>query len=127
MVVVDTSVWVQFFRARGSPEHRALDSLLAKRGVMMVGPVLAEILQGARSQQEYADLHLQLSELPYIDETQETWARVGFLSSELRQRGLPVALLDLLIAALAIEHGHQVYTLDEHFQRIPGVDLYSRT
>ncbi len=91
----------------------------------MAGPVLAEVLQGARSQQEYEQLYLRLTSLPYLDDTAETWARAGALSYELRLRGLAVNLVDLLIAALAMDHGHQVYTLDEHFRRIPGVELYS--
>ena len=90
----------------------------------MVGVVLAEILQGARSPQEFDDLHGRLSVLPYVEATQETWARVGALSFQLRQRGQMVALVDLLIAALALEHGHQVYTLDEHFQRVPELRLH---
>ena len=33
-------------------------------------------------------------------------------------------LTDLLIAALALEGEHQVFTLDDHFQRVPGLRLY---
>ncbi|MBI4201219.1 MAG: PIN domain-containing protein [Chloroflexi bacterium] len=124
MVIVDTSVWVQFLRVKGSVEHLELDRLLAEGDAVMVGGVLAEILQGARSQQEFDGLNERLSALPYLEATQETWVRVGALSYQLRQRGVMVALGDLLIAALALEHDHQVYTLDEHFQRVPGLRLY---
>ncbi|MCS7207406.1 MAG: PIN domain-containing protein [Dehalococcoidia bacterium] len=124
MVIVDTSVWVQFLRALGSPEHRAVDYLLAQRQVLMVGPVLAELLQGARTPQEFAPLQSRLIALPYATETHGTWLRVAELSYQLRQRGQKVGLTDLLIAALAIEHDCPVYTLDAHFQRIPGVRLY---
>ena len=124
MVIVDTSVWVQFLRSLGSVEHLELDRLLAQGEVVMVGAVLAEVLQGTRSQGELEGLHERLTALPYLGETQETWATVGELSYQLRQRGEAVALLDLLIAALALERGHEVYTSDEHFQRVPGLRLH---
>jgi len=124
-VIVDTSVWIQFFRVAGSREHLTVAELVRHREVAMVGVVLAELLQGARSQQELEELTRWLTALPYLAETQQTWARVGRLSFLLRQRGAGVPMLDLVIAALALEHGCQVYTRDEHFQRVPGVKLYA--
>ena len=91
----------------------------------MVGPVLAEVIQGARSQEELEWLRRRLSALPFALETEETWVRVGRLSHQLRRQGSTVGLVDLLIASLALEHGHQVYTLDHHFQRVPGLRLYT--
>lgn len=124
MVIIDASVWVQAFRVSSSTERQEVDRLLARGEAVMVGPVLGEVLQGARSQQEFDGLRERLSALPYEEATQETWGRVGALSYQLRQQGLMVALVDLLIAALALEHDHQVYTLDEHFQRVPELRLY---
>ena len=124
-VIVDTSVWVPFFRSRGSPEHLVVDRLLERREATLVGAVLAEVLQGARSPQEFEQLSEHLIGLPYAAETRETWATVGALSYQLRQRGVTLGLVDLLIAALALEHDCEVYTLDEHFRRIPGVKLHA--
>lgn len=124
MVIVDTSVWIQFLGSGGSPEHWEVDKLLAREEVVMVGPVMAEILQGARSDREFERLRQQLSALIFVSETKETWTRVGNLSFQLRQQGNPVGLVDLLIASLALEGGHQVYSLDDHFQRVPDLQLY---
>jgi 2-haloalkanoic acid dehalogenase type II len=125
MVIVDTSVWIEAFRAGDSVERREVDRLLDTDQVAIVGPVLAEVLQGARSQQEFAALHRTLSVLEFIPETKSGATRAGNVSYQLRRRGAAVGLVDLLIVALALEGGHQVYTLDEHFQRIPGLQLYS--
>lgn len=123
-VVVDTSVWVTAFRVSASREKREVDRLLARGEIALVGAVLAELLQGARSQRELQEMELRLVALPYLPETRETWAQVGRLSYELRRQGRALALVDLLIAALALEHGCSVYTLDEHLQSIPGVALH---
>ena len=124
MIIVDTSVWMQAFNVDNSVEHREVDRLLAQRNVAMVGIVLAEILQGARNVPEFERLQEQLTSLPYCAETQTTWTKVGNLSYGLKRRGLTVGIADLLIGSLAIEYGHQVYSLDEHFQRIPSLKLH---
>ena len=50
MVLVDTSVWVDFLRAKPTPQVRALKELLAGEEIAGVAPViLQEILQGADS------------------------------------------------------------------------------
>ncbi|MBI4216080.1 MAG: PIN domain-containing protein [Chloroflexi bacterium] len=125
MVLIDTSVWIQAFRYDDSAERREVDSLLARREAVLAGAVLAEVLQGARNQQEFQRLRDRLTALPYLEETQETWVRAGRLSYQLRGRGVTVGLVDLLIAALAAEHGCAVYTRDEHLPSIPGLALHA--
>ena len=123
-VIVDTSVWLQFLKA-GIPSVRTEMNLLRARGeIVMVGVVLAELLQGVRNQKELEQLADWFSPLPYLAETRDTWTRVGRLSYELRRRGAAVSLSDLVIAVLALEHDASIFTLDEHFQRIPGLKLH---
>ena len=124
MVIADTSIWIQFLRMRGSPEHQEIDRLLEQGRVAMVGPVLGELLQGARTSDEFERLRARLIALSFILETEETWLRLGELSFQLRQRGTPLPVVDVLIAALAIENDCAVYPLDQHFQRIPSVALH---
>jgi predicted nucleic acid-binding protein len=124
MIVVDTSVWVQALRTRDSPERQEMDRLLAREEIAMVGPVLTEVLGGARSDQEFEALRPRLMALPHFPETRLTWLRVGEVSFQLRRVGSLVPLIDIVIAALAIEHDCSVYTLDQHFQRIPGVAMH---
>ena len=124
MVIIDTSVWVQGFRLNAAPERLEVDRLLARDEAAMVGVVLAEVLQGARNPRELEELRAWLTALPYLEKTRDTWARVGDLSYQLRRNGTPMGILDLLIGTMALEHDCAVYTLDEHFQRIPGVQLH---
>jgi len=42
-----------------------------------------------------------------------------------RPHRIPLPLSDLIIAALAIERGCRIYSLDIHFKKIPGLHLYS--
>lgn len=124
MVIVDTSIWLQFLRGRDPVVKAEMDRLRASGDMAMAGVVMAELLQGASSQQEFDLLSEGLGTLPFLIEAKDTWIRVGRLSFQLRRTGTPVSLADLLIAALAEEHGCSIYTLDEHFQRIPGLKLH---
>ena len=124
MVIVDSDVWITYLRRPNARAGRELASLLEKREATMVGVVMAEVLQGARSPQEFGELLRLLEQLPYLEAGKAAWVRAGELSRQLRGQGRPIPLTDLLIAALALEHGCAVYTLDEHFRRIPGVALH---
>jgi predicted nucleic acid-binding protein len=124
MVIADTSVWIPFFNRPDSPEKIALDMLIDADEVALVGVVLAELLQGCRTQSERTTLSEALLALRYFEVTQTIWSRTGDLSAQLLRKGVTLPLSDLLIAALAIEHDCLVYSLDAHFKKIPGVHLY---
>lgn len=90
----------------------------------MVGMVLSEILQGARTDSEFAALRDRLIALEFLEVTLETWIKVGEIALELRRLGFQVPLTDLTIAAVAMQHNQPVYALDQHFQRVPELELF---
>ena len=125
MVIADTSVWIPFFNRPDSPEKAALDILIDADEIALVGVVLAELLQGCRTESERNSLSDSLTALPYYEVTRATWCGAGDLSAQLLRRGVTVPLSDLVIAALALERGCHVYSLDAHFRKIPGLRLYA--
>ena len=52
MVVVDSSVWIDYFNGRPSLQTDALDGLLGRRHVVVGDLILAEVLQGFRRDRE---------------------------------------------------------------------------
>jgi predicted nucleic acid-binding protein len=124
MVIADTSVWIPFFNRPDSPEKATLDILIDADEIALVGVVLAELLQGCRTESERNLLSDSLTALPYHEVTRSTWSRAGELSAQLLRRGVTVPLSALVIAALALEQACQVYSLDTHFKKIPGLRLF---
>jgi predicted nucleic acid-binding protein len=124
VVIVDTSVWIEYFNRPQSAEKHAVDVLIDTDTPILIGVVLAELLQGCRASKEADTLLLHLRALPFLEMTFASWRRTGGLSSALRQRGITLPLSDLIVAALAQEHGCSVFTLDPHFRQIPGLRLY---
>ncbi len=125
MVVADTSVWVSYLRDPNTDTGNAMDSLLRRREVLMVGVVLAEILQGARSTRQFDELEDRLTAMSYLDTGKDAWVGAAHLFRELRAKGAMIPITDLLIAATALQYNEPVYTLDEHFERVPGLRLFS--
>lgn len=124
MVIIDTTVWVHYLRGPDTPVGRLVAHLLKANEVLMVGPVLAELLQGAKDEDASAWLRARLERLPFMDLDKRTWTTAGELSLRLRKQGRMTPPMDLLIAALALQGGHQLYSLDEHLRRVPGLRLY---
>lgn len=124
MVIIDTSVWVEYLRVPDSVKGEEVERLIRAGAVAMVGAVYAELVHGARDDIEFRRLEEDLKAFPFLEARQETWQRAGRLLFDLRRRGLTVPLADALIATIALMGGHEVYTLDEHFQRVPGVKLH---
>jgi predicted nucleic acid-binding protein len=127
MVIVDTSAWIPFFNHPESSEKRIIDELIDRGEVAVVGVVLAELLQGCRSQEERNDLKDALLALTYLGVSQATWIAAGEISAGLLRKGITLPLTDLVIAAAAIEHHCSVYSLDAHFQKIPGLIRYTHS
>ncbi|MFB6272532.1 MAG: PIN domain-containing protein [Salinibacter sp.] len=120
-VLVDTSVWIEYFNRPTSAEQAELMRLLDGDAASLAGVVLAELLQGAKSERERDLLRETLDAFPLLPASRATWERVGELAFGLRRRGRTLPLSDLLIASPAIEHEHPVYTLDPHFDEIPDL------
>jgi len=123
-VIVDTSVWIQFFNAPQSKEKKEIDKLLNDNRVAVVGVIVSELLQGSRSQRDFEKIEDKINALPYMEVSKNTWMEVSRTSFQLRKQGITVPLTDILIAIVARENGCEIYTLDPHFKKIPEVKLY---
>ena len=87
----------------------------------MVGPVLTEVLQGARSEDELEFFSSHLTALLFLETSQESWVRAGELNYRLKQSGNMLSVGDLMISTLALQHDMPVYSLNGDFDRVPGL------
>ncbi len=122
-ILADTSVWIEFFKAQ-SNIGKKLEDLIMKNSVCVCGTVLFELVQGVRSEDEKARILDALSDMEYLEMTKCLWEKAGTLSASLKKKGLNLPLSDIFIAAIAIEHNLQIFTLDKHFEQIPGAKIY---
>ena len=78
-VLVDSSVWIEFFR-RNEPYHDIVSRLMDDEQIVCCGVILAELIQGAKSDKELAVLENFLQVFTFIPETPELWAAAGKIS-----------------------------------------------
>ncbi len=113
-VLVDTSAWIAYFR-REEPCFGLVSALLDDDRICCLGLILAELLQGVRSEKQAAHLlgfpHL----FDFLPESLENWVSAGGLANRLRNKGRTVGLADCYIAAVARANDLPVLTLDNHF------------
>jgi predicted nucleic acid-binding protein len=125
MIIADANIWIDFFKRPNDRLSEVLDALLRERRVALVGIILAELLRGARSERELGVMNHVLDGPDYIEMNRNDWSRAGRISMELDSTGQRIPVTDALIAAIALEGQHEVFTRDKrHFERIPGLRLY---
>lgn len=126
MILVDTSVWVNFLNSNRGPAGDELERLIrANAQLALAGVVVTEVLQGLK--RDVAEVTRLLSLWPLVEPKGfATYAAAGGIFRQARQRGLTISTVDALLAALAIEHQAALFTLDKDFGRLEfaGFQLY---
>jgi predicted nucleic acid-binding protein len=120
-VLVDTSVWVSYFRGGAPAISEKVDKLLAGAEVCVPKIVLAELVQGAKSEREISTIEDFFDAFTILDQGWDTWMKAGKLSRQLKTRGKSIHLLDCYIAVIARENACAILTLDDHFKEIQKV------
>lgn len=119
MVLVDTSVWIDFFQAPQRPTAVTLTALIRDHNrVVLCGIVLQEILQGIREQRSYERVRESLLRFPFLETDRDTWLQAAALYRELRRDGITLPPVDVTLAALAMQHSVPILTRDEHFKAV---------
>jgi len=120
VILADTSAWVEYLRATGSPANLRLRSLLGTDALATTDVVVMEVLAGARD-----DLHRQrlrglLGQCEYIRTSPpDDFERAAALSFRCRRSGFTIrALTDCLLAAVALREGAAVLHVDRDFDAI---------
>jgi len=124
VVLVDTSVWIDYFKQRNEAVETELDGLLRSGQVAVSGLILAELRRGCRAPAQVATLLAALAPLQYYEADRNTWLRAGEIISDCAQRGFALEVGDCLLAALALRENCLLFTLDRDFERIPGLKLH---
>jgi len=117
-ILVDTSVWIEYFRHGEGVD--ALDSLIDRDLVVTNDLILVELLPSIRirGQHELASLLCEVSKLDIdID-----WERIASYQYECLSKGINgLGVPDLIIAQNSKQNRCPIYTLDKHFKLMRDV------
>jgi len=117
MLLVDSSVWVDYFNGVLSAETEHLDRAVAREPVLVGDIILAEVLQGFRDD---GDFNRALAALSRFPQSQMLTPALAIESAQnyrrLRRQGVTVRkTIDCFIATFAIVAGHDLLHSDRDF------------
>ncbi len=121
MILVDTSVWVDFLRGVDSPQRRRLHELIEfGEELSITGIVLTEILQGIKNEKEYQALKEYFLAFPiYSPQGAETYIAAAEIYRECRKSGRTIRkTVDCIIVAVCLENDLILLHKDVDFSRI---------
>lgn len=117
MILVDSSVWVDYFRGRTTAQTQLLDSLLDLQELAIGDLNFIEVLQGCRVEKEFKEVHRLLSRLDQIKLGGEDIV-VPAAKNYRRLRSLGVTVrgtIDVILATRCIVSGHRLLHSDRDF------------
>lgn len=117
-VLIDTSVWIAYFKNMDQRLTDKVDDILGSSEVCVPRVVIAELVQGAKTEKEIAVIEEFVEAFSIVDQTDSTWLKAGKLSFSMKRKGTTVHLIDCYIAVLASENNCKIFSLDEHFKGI---------
>jgi len=118
-VLIDTSVWIDYLQ--GSAQTNLLqfvDDLLEGKEIIVPKIVIAELVQGARTEKDIDVIREFLDAFTIVGEGEKSWIDAGKLSFDLKKKGKTINLADCYISVIAKENRASILTHDRHFKDI---------
>ena len=117
MILVDSSVWIDYFNGKPTKSAEYLDEILGNETIIMGDLILAEVLQGFKSDKDFNKAKVLLSSFEMHEILNETIAiKSAENFRELRKKGVTVRkTIDTIIATYCIENQVSLLQSDRDF------------
>jgi len=121
LILVDTSVWIDFFSSSpgraGSELRRMIEEV---EPFALTGVVVTEVLQGLTRNVNRIERYLSLWEM-LEPRGFSTYREASAISRLARSKGVSLTTIDTLIAAVALEYQASLFSLDKDFSRLARI------
>jgi predicted nucleic acid-binding protein len=117
MIIVDSSVWIDYFNGKKTPQTDWLDSALGSTPVVMGDLILTEVLQGFQNNREFKAAKELLLDMPFMPMVGRAIALKGAENYRaLRKRGVtPRKTIDVIIGTFCIHYQLPLLHDDRNF------------
>ncbi len=118
MILIDSSVWIDYFRGVPTPQTGKLDALLGSELLFMGDLILAEVLQGFSGEAEFNEARSMLAAFDVVELCgPEIAVQAARNFRTLRNLGVTVGkTIDTVIATRCIESGYRLLHSDRDFE-----------
>jgi len=130
VIIVDTSVWIEFLEGRGSSYDRHLAELIqADAPIALTEVIYCEVLQGIRDDAVYANVRQILQAFPILFlKGLRSVDHAAALYRTCRRKGYTIrSTVDCLIAAVCLDAGAELFHHDRDFDvlaKIADLKIY---
>lgn len=127
-VLVDTSVWVDFFNGHPSRQAETLARLIREEADLVTcGVIVSEVLQGLRQTKSLSNIERHFREMDWLSPKEpDTYIEAAELFRRLRARGITIrSTIDCVIANLAAHHDALILSKDRDLTLIVESKLLS--
>lgn len=120
MILVDTSVWIDFIEGGDHwTKERLKDKINERETIVYLELILLEIIQGVRERKDRERIEAQFNTLVCLNLKRSSVMLAAEMYQELQRKGIRIrSIIDCLIAAMAIETGATIMHKDRDFDRI---------
>jgi predicted nucleic acid-binding protein len=117
MILVDSSVWIGYFNGKINPQTDWLDAALGREIIIVGDLILAEVLQGFKSDRDFYTAKELLSRFQFMEMLgQELAVRSAENYRFLRKKGVTVRkTIDVMIGTFCIHHNMSLLHDDQDF------------
>lgn len=121
MILVDTSVWIDFFsNSPGRAGFQLRRMIEDAEPFSTTGVIVTEVLQGLKRDVHQIERYLALWDMLEPREF-GTYRSAAMIFRQARSSGISLTTIDALIAAIALEHRATLFTLDKDFSRVARI------
>jgi predicted nucleic acid-binding protein len=111
MILVDTSVWIEYFKQNGEyADH--LKDLLERKAVITMEPIFSELLYGVSNRQEYEVVLSFWLLLPKIEFTEGSLIEAASMARQRNYHLMGIGVLDAAIIRSTEAGDHRLWTLN---------------
>ncbi len=117
MIIVETTVWIDYLANRSNPHTEWLESNLDVKYVGLTDLIFLEVLQGFRSEREFDEIQRSLSKLQIFPSGGRQMALEAARNYRiLRSKGITVRkTIDCVIATFCIVEGYSLLHYDRDY------------
>ncbi len=128
MIIVDTTVWIDYLSGRDNGETDYLDRELSRQRLGLTDLILCETLQGVPDERSFTRVLRELRKFELFETGGEEMAILAARNfRRLRQHGRTVRkTIDCLIVTFCLQHGHSLLHRDrdfDHFEQVLGLTV----
>jgi len=120
-MIVDTSVWIDFFKGNDTRQQRLLSQLIEdEEDIAITEIILTEILQGIKADRDYKKIKALLLDFPvYKARGTGTYLQAARIFRKCRKKGKTVRkTVDCIISSICIENNQELLHNDRDFDQI---------